>query len=146
SGMQNYASVAARGELDEDAAESRADDDEIAKIIASTPPKPQIGTQLRASLQPYASTSQEKPQTNLAMISSPAQVKFPAVKPAGDVPNVTPTPRDNAAPVSTAAYPFQSLPQVIPQPRSSATLTADIAPTTLKVTTAPGTTTAKLAN
>jgi len=122
-GMQSYAAIAPRGEMDEDSAESRGDDDEIAKIITTAPPKPQIGAPPR--------------QVGVAVISSSAQVRFPAEKAPGPTspPNVSPMPRDNDAPVSALA---QSLPLVMPQPRSDATILADVRPSTLKAITAPG--------
>jgi len=114
--MQQYASLAPRSEMDEDAAESRADEDEIAKIINTAPPKPQVGAQ------PIAPRPAPlKPSANLAMISSPAEVNFPQVKPAAapavSAPNVIPTPRDNTMPVALASYQTANLPAVSPMPR-----------------------------
>jgi D-alanyl-D-alanine carboxypeptidase len=110
--MQQYASLAPRSEMDEDAAESRADDDEIAKIINTAAPKPQVGAPRPAPL---------KPAANLAMISSPAEVNFPRVKPAappgGNAPSVVPAPRDNALPVALASYQPANIPAVSPTPR-----------------------------
>jgi D-alanyl-D-alanine carboxypeptidase len=117
--MRPYAAPAPNGgEMDEDSAESRPDDDEIAKIITAAP-KPQIGVQQqRPPVAPAA-----KPQTNMAMINAPAQVSFPKVQPAPPptkMPGVTPLPRDNAVPVSLASLQPQSFPQVAPTPRGNA--------------------------
>jgi D-alanyl-D-alanine carboxypeptidase len=116
--MQQYASLAPRSEMDEDAAESRADEDEIAKIINTAPPKPQVGAQ--PVVQRPAPL---KPRPNLAMISSPAEVNFPQVKPAAapavSAPNVIPTPRDNTMPVALASYQTANLPAVSPMSRGA---------------------------
>lgn len=107
---QQYASIAPRGEMDEDAAESEPDQDEIAKLIVTAPPKPQVGAQPAPQPRiPVATTSTQgnqmtmapatqapkpqtslaaiappapKPQANMAMISAPAQVRIPDVRPA----------------------------------------------------------------
>jgi D-alanyl-D-alanine carboxypeptidase len=106
---QQYASIAPRGEMDEDAAESQPDQDEIAKLLVTAPPKPQVGVQPAPQQPPLAATTSTqgnqmtmapaaqapKPQTNLAaiappapklqasvaVISAPAQVKIPDVRP-----------------------------------------------------------------
>lgn len=119
--MQSYAAIASRsGEMDEEAAESRIEDDEIAKIIATAPPKPQVGAQVAHATAAPATPPPAKPETNLAMLSAPAQVSFP--KPAAPnayAPNVTPLPRDNAVPVVTANLQAGFIPQVTPSPRGS---------------------------
>ena len=127
SNMRSYAALTPNGvEIDEDSAESRADDDEIAKII-TTPPRPQVGMQPQhPSISPTP-----KPQTNVAMITAPAQVNFPKVQPApppAKMPSITPTPRDNAVPVSLASLQPQTIPQVAPTPRGNvANATANFA-------------------
>jgi D-alanyl-D-alanine carboxypeptidase len=118
SNMRPYTgATAAGGEMDEDAAESRPDDDEIAKIIAA-PPKPQVGVQpQRAPVTPAP-----KPQTSVAVINAPAQVSFPKVQPSPPptkMPSVTPLPRDNAVPVTLASLQPQTIPQVTPTPRGN---------------------------
>jgi hypothetical protein len=220
--QQQYASIAPRGEVDEETAESRPDQDEIAKLIQNAPPRPRVGVQgtpqqpnltspppqLRTSAPPPSSpqtsvamlppTAQRpQPQTNfaaappaaprqqpsaappitpkaqpniaaatppkpqpvqVALLSAPAQVKLPDVRPIpapiqpqvqaqANIPNVIPLPRDNAVPVTLASYQPQSLPDVMPIPRASVAddRMAAAVPSTFKVTTAPGTTTAKIA-
>jgi D-alanyl-D-alanine carboxypeptidase len=171
--MRQYASTAPKNEEDEESAESRGEDDEIAKLITNTP-QPQVGSQQLApqsqapapqQSQPQVRTASAspppppqqpstavstRPQPNLATITAPAQVKFsdlhspPNVQPA-HIPDVYPIPRDNAVPLTLASFePPQSIPQVMPVPRSS--VADDNRPGSIKVTTAPGTTTAKLAN
>jgi D-alanyl-D-alanine carboxypeptidase len=93
----------------------------------------------------------------LAVISSPAQVKLPDVRPIptpappqmqaqANIPNVVPLPRDNAVPVTLASYQPQSIPDVTPIPRENvASAMVAVLPSAFKVTTAPGTTTAKIA-
>jgi D-alanyl-D-alanine carboxypeptidase len=173
--LREYASMAPKGEEDEESAESRGDNDEIAKLITNTP-QPQVGaqqlapqsqapapqqsqpqTRVASSKQPDSQPSLQqvavstKPSLNLAMVTAPAQIQFPAVHAASNpppthIPNVYPTPRDNAVPLTLAsdAPPPQSIPQVMPVPRSS--VAEDNRPGSIKVTTAPGTTTAKLAS
>ncbi|MBV9571267.1 MAG: SPOR domain-containing protein [Alphaproteobacteria bacterium] len=118
SAMQSYAAVASRGgELDEEAAETRTDDDEIAKIINTTPPKPQVGAQPVRTAAP-SGVPPSNHTTNLAMLSAPAQVSFPKSAPVNtNVPSVTPMPRDNAVPMPPASYQTSSLPQIAPSPR-----------------------------
>jgi D-alanyl-D-alanine carboxypeptidase len=175
---QQYASIAPRGEMDEDSAESQPDQDEIAKLIVTAPPKPQVGAQpaqqpppaspqIRTAVAPASpqgnqmtmapTTEAPKPQTNLAaiappaakpqpkvaLISAPAQVRIPDVRPAPapvsvTLPDVRPMPRDNAAPIMMASYEPQSLPVVMPIPRSSlATDLALVAHANEKSTAAP---------
>jgi D-alanyl-D-alanine carboxypeptidase len=220
--QQQYASITPRGEMDEETAESRPDQDEIAKLIQNAPPQPRVGAQptplrptltspppqLRTSTPPASppqtsvamlppTMQQPKPQTNfatvqpppaprqqaspvlppaakpqpniaaatppkpqpvqVAVLSAPAQVKLPDVKPIpspaqalvlaqANIPNVMPLPRDNTMPVTLASYQPQSVPDVTPIPRAS--VASDVVaalPSTFKVTTAPGTTTAKIA-
>jgi D-alanyl-D-alanine carboxypeptidase len=120
SNMRSYAALTPNGvEMDEDSAESRADDDEIAKIITA-PPKPQVGVQPEPQHPSISPTP--KPQTNIAMITAPAQVSFPKVQPVpppAKMPSITPMPRDNAVPVSLASLQPQTIPQVAPTPRGS---------------------------
>jgi D-alanyl-D-alanine carboxypeptidase len=138
---QPYASLPPN-EMDEEAAESRPDDDEIGRIIANGPPQPQVGARLMPQPQTPApqqartsAVSQPRPQppANVAMITAPAQAKFPPPKaqsaqaaaqaappPApANIPAIVPTPRDNAVPLALASLQPQSAPDVTPIPRDS---------------------------
>jgi D-alanyl-D-alanine carboxypeptidase len=168
--MQQYASVAPGGEEDEEAAESRGDGDEIARLITNTP-QPRVGMQQLRPQPQTAAPQQSPPQTQAPqpqvrtasvapakvapppVISAPGQLKLPEVKPAqavqvapANIPNVHPIPRDNGAPLLVASYepPPATIPQVMPVPRSS--VAHDNLPGSIKVTTSSGTTPAKLAN
>jgi D-alanyl-D-alanine carboxypeptidase len=147
--MQQYASLAPN-EMDEDSAESRPDDDEIGKIIANGPPQPQIGARLvpqaQAPAPQQARTNmvpQPKPQANVAMITAPAQAKFPPPKAqaaqaaaqaappiaAANIPAIVPTPRDNAVPLALASIQAQSSPDITPIPRDAGIQAAMLRPT-----------------
>jgi D-alanyl-D-alanine carboxypeptidase len=122
--MQSYAAVGPKGEMDEDSAESRPDDDEIAKIISKAPPKPQVGAVPPPNGNNYAqqqAIAAAKPQQPAAMLSAPGQPKFPTDKqtpPPANVPAVVPMPRDNAVPLALASL-QPALPQVTPSPRET---------------------------
>jgi D-alanyl-D-alanine carboxypeptidase len=147
--MQQYASLAPN-EMDEDSAESRPDDDEIGKIIANGPPQPQIGARLAPQAQAAAPQQartnivpQPKPQANVAMITAPAQAKFPPPKAqaaqvaaqaappiaAANIPSIVPTPRDNAVPLALASIQAQSSPDITPIPRDAGIQAAMLRPT-----------------
>lgn len=142
---QAYSAVMPKGEMDEDSAESQQDQDEIAKIIANAPPKPQVGAMApmaQAPATPRGSAPSQTPQPTqrpsappqiaqgnsraptpkpqqTAMLTAPAQANFPQVKAGAlspNIPKVVPAPRDNAVPLSVAAL---SMPLVTPSPRSS---------------------------
>jgi len=149
-----YASLPPRGqEMDEDAAESAKDTDEIGNIILSAP-KPQIGPP-PTSKQPApppaqapavaAAPSPPKPQPNIAVASAAQDRPIPSVIPTprptpnallASIPTVKPIPREDAARIVLAAYHPDLIPVVSPTPRGS--LAGDSRVASLKPTMSPG--------
>jgi len=157
-----YASLPPRGqEMDEDAAESASDTDEIGNIILSAP-KPQIGPP-PAARQPAPAPAQApvvasapsppKPQPNIAIASAASDKAIPSVVPSprpkpnallASIPAVEPIPREDAARIVLAAYHPDFVPMVTPTPRGG--LAGDGRVASLRPTMSPGASAASIAH
>ena len=111
--QQQYASINPRGEIDEETAESRSDEDEIAKLIQNAPPQPRVGQQATPLRPTLTSPPSSTPQTNVAMLPPVAQQPKPQTGFATSAPVAPPPPAIVTAPpppkpqpnVATAAPP-----------------------------------------
>jgi len=167
--QQFAASSAAARELDEETAESQTDKDELIQPTVAPPaPKP-AAPAFSAPVKPQSSPPAQPASQAVVMLSKPIFTTGPSVP--ARVPAVTPAPRDDAAAQNALLLsPPQAIPLANPVPRGTGTAQAAVPvtpqtiplvnpiarsamaaninstrPADLKVTTAPGATTAKIA-
>jgi len=124
---QAYNSVMPKGEMDEDSAESQQDQDEIAKIIANAPPKPQVGAiepMAQAPASPRGpAPSQAAAQHGPTPVPAPAQIAQNASRPPAPKPQQTAmltAPAQANFPQAKAGALPPNIPKVVPTPRDNA--------------------------